>query len=75
MAALAKLLGVAAGEDDVFPSVTLTGLDAVDEAWFFAQDGVLRKVVTAGQILKLGVDTGYTATTATGAVEVVGYYL
>lgn len=68
-------IGVAAGEDDIFPSATLTGLDAVDEAWFFAQGAATRKAATAAQVIKFGIDTGYTATIATLAVDLIGYVI
>ncbi len=65
-------IGIAAGEDDVFPSTSLIGFNAVDESYVFPGMGA-RTVATAGQIIKLGIDTAFGGTTATLEVQLLGY--
>lgn len=66
-------IGVAAGEDDIFASTTLTGLTSSTKFWRFdAGSGLLNKRA-AGDVIKLGIDTGATATTQTLTVDLIGY--
>lgn len=65
-------IGVAAGEDDIFPPTLMPGLDAVGECYVFWNTG-MRVVATAGQIIKLGIDTGFGGTTATLEVRLLGF--
>jgi len=64
-------VGIAAGEDDIFASQILTGLLAVGNAWRFPSGGKFQ-IATAGQIVKLGIDTGATGTTLTLDAHVIG---
>lgn len=66
-------IGVAAGEDDIFASTTITGLLATGLVWNFDNTGATRVAVAAAGVIKLGIDTGWTATTATLAVDLIGY--
>lgn len=65
--------GVAAGEDDVFPSVPLTGLLAVGDVWPFALANSKGVVVPAASTLSLGVDVGAVAGTLTATARVYGF--
>ena len=65
-------IGIAAGEDDIIASTTLTGLDATTKYWKFDVEGTA-KVGAAAEVIKLGIDTGATATTMTIAVDLIGY--
>ncbi len=67
-------IGIAAGESDIVAPVALTGLDATTEYWRFSVEGIA-KVAGSGEVIKLGIDTGATATTMTIAVELIGYLL
>jgi hypothetical protein len=65
-------VGIAAGEDDILSSAATTGLNTLGEMWRADVEGV---AVTgaAGEIIKLGIDVGATATTMTIAVDLTGY--
>jgi len=65
-------VGIAAGEDDVYASELLTGLDAADKAFTYIAAGT-RVAVLNTQILKLGIDTGSTGTSQTFTAYVFGY--
>lgn len=65
--------GVAAGEDDVFPSVALTGLLAINDVWPFALANSKGVVVPAAATLNLGVDVGAAAGTLTATAQVYGF--
>jgi len=67
-------VGIAAGEADIMPSTALTGLDLTTEFYRYSVEGV---VVTgaAAAVIKLGIDTGATATTMTIAVDLIGYLI
>jgi len=65
-------VGIAAGEADIMPSTALTGLDTATEFYRYSVEGT---AVTgaAAAVIKLGIDTGATATTMTIAVDLIGY--
>lgn len=65
-------VGIAAGEDDIFSSTALTGLDATTKYYRASVEGV-STAGAATNVIKLGVDTGATATTMTIAVDLFGY--
>jgi len=67
-------VGIAAGEADIMPSTALTGLDLTTEFYRYSVEGV---AVTgaAAAVIKLGIDTGATATTMTIAVDLIGYLI
>lgn len=67
-------IGVAAGEDDIYTSTSLVGLDTTGEVYVFASEG-LQVAVAAASVIKLGIDTGATATTATLEVDLFGYLI
>lgn len=67
-------VGVAAGEADIMPSTLLTGLTILDGLFRYSPEGYYVSVAAAG-VIKLGVDTGATATTATGEVTLIGFLL
>jgi hypothetical protein len=54
-------VGIAPGEDDIFPSQTLTGLLTTGDVYKFSLGGKSLDAA-AGEIIKLGIDTGATAT-------------
>lgn len=67
-------IGVASGESDIFASTGLTNLNATGKIWRF----VGQATYVAGQaadVIKLGIDTGATATTMTIAIDLFGYLL
>ena len=67
-------IGVAAGEDDIISSAPLTGLDSAGEMWKGDVEGTAVTVAAAG-VIKLGIDTGATATTMIITVYLVGYLI
>lgn len=68
---LAAGVGVAAGEDDIFGSTTLTGFSSVDDIWTFVTDGK-SKYVPHNATIKLGIDTAFGGTVTLDA-EIHGY--
>lgn len=67
-------VGVAAGEDDIFPSQTLTGLNLTTERFKFPSSGV-SYVAQATEIVRFGVDTADTGTALVADVYLVGYLI
>jgi hypothetical protein len=67
-------IGIAAGETDIFASTALTGLDATTKVFRFDAIGTY-VAGAAGNVIKLGIDTGATATTMTISVDLIGYLL
>lgn len=65
-------IGVAAGEDDIFPSTTLTGLTTTGKGWAFDPGG-LAVTAAAAAVIKLGIDTAATGTSQTLAIDLLGY--
>ena len=65
-------IGIAAGEDDIFTSTTLTGVTVTTDLFHFSATAKT-KVGAATEVIKLGIDTGATATTMTIAVDLYGY--
>ena len=62
----------AAGADNVFVPVALTGVTAVNDIWTFASTA--KAVYAPGTAtLLLGIDTGATGTTMLTSVDVIGY--
>lgn len=67
-------VGIAAGEDDIFSPLEITGLTAVGDCWVF--DAQAKAVdASASEIIKLGLDTLATATTLTLACDIFGYFV
>jgi len=67
-------IGIAAGEDDIYTSQALTGLDATSEHFQYTALGT-KASGAATNVIKFGIDTAYTATTATLAVDLIGYLI
>ena len=67
-------IGVAAGEDDIFSSQTLTGLNATTQQFKFLSTGVAVKALT-GTAIKFGLDTGDTGTDLVADVYLIGYLI
>lgn len=67
-------IGIAAGEDDIFPSTAITGLTVTTKTWEFGGGGLMA-VGASTNVIKLGIDTGATATTLTLAVDLFGYLI
>lgn len=67
-------VGIATGEDDVFSSTSLTGLDDVTKVYKFTSAGTYA-IGQSADIIKLGIDVGATATTMTIAVDLIGYLI
>lgn len=65
-------IGIAAGEDDMFSSRALTGFTASNSVYTFTS---FANAVggSAGDVIKLGIDNGSTATTHTIVVELFGW--
>lgn len=68
-------IGVAAGESDIFPSTALTGLNATTSAFNFVDSLSSFYVAQASDVIKLGIDVGYTATSITLVVDLLGYLI
>lgn len=68
-------IGIAAGEADIFAAAALTGLDTTTECFRFSNALSTYATGAATNVIKLGIDVGYTATTATLAVDLIGYLL
>lgn len=67
-------IGIASGESDIFAPVSMTGFNAITKCWGFSASGT-RVVGTAGQIIKLGIRTGFGGTSATLEVDLIGYLI
>jgi hypothetical protein len=67
-------VGIAAGEDDIFASQTLTGMTTLTSRYKFPSNGTSR-IGVAGEIIKLGVDVADTGTALVGDVTVLGYLI
>lgn len=67
-------VGIAAGEDDIFASQELTGLDTTIERFKFESAGQAR-VGEATEIIKFGVDTAATGTALVADVYLIGYLI
>jgi hypothetical protein len=65
-------VGVAAGEIDIMPSTSLTGFDALNELYRYSPEGTYVSVA-AGGVIKVGIDTGATATTMTISAYLMGF--
>lgn len=67
-------VGIASGEDDIFPSQQLTGLLVASDVFRFAIGGA-GVIAQSGQIVKLGIDAPATGTSVsqTVQVELFGY--
>ena len=62
-------------DDDIFASTLLTGLEAGKMIYIFTvTSGAVRHAI-ADDVIKLGIDTGATATSMTIAVDLFGYFL
>lgn len=68
-------IGVASGEIDIFPSTAMTGLSAVGKSFNFLNNLLTNVVATSGQVIKVGITVGFTATSATLAIDLIGYLL
>ena len=67
-------IGVAAGEDDIFSSQTLTGLNLTTERFKFLSSGV-SVTAAAAAVIKAGVDTADTGTALVANVYLIGYLI
>lgn len=67
-------VGIAAGEIDIMPFTALTGLTILDGLYRYSPEGYYVSGAAA-DVIKLGIDTGAIATTATGEVTLIGFLL
>lgn len=67
-------IGIAAGESDIFASVTLTGFYQTTKTWTWSSSGV-QAAAPAGSVIKLGVDTGAVGTQQTVTCSLFGVLL
>ncbi len=65
-------VGIAAGEDDIFPATVLTGFNALNHVYLFNTTGK-RVAATSGQAIKLGIDVAFGGTTATMDAQLIGW--
>lgn len=65
-------IGIAAGEDDIYSSVQLVGLNATNKMYRFSSTGTY-VIGQATEVIKLGIDIGATATTMIVTVDLIGY--
>ena len=66
-------IGVASGEEDIFASMELTGVTSTNNLYMYSNVMGKFRSAAATEVIKLGIDTGYTATTATFTVDLFGY--
>ena len=66
-------IGIAAGESDIFNSTVFTGLNSTGKGYMLSNVMGTFATGAAASVIKLGVDTAFTATTATLAVDLFGY--
>ena len=67
-------IGIASGEADIIAAVLLTGLTTANRATELGPIAASR-VGQGGEIIRLGIDIGFIATTATLAVDLYGYLI
>jgi hypothetical protein len=65
-------VGIAAGEDDIFPSEELTGLSVANKVFSFIEAGT-RVVALDTEVVKLGIDTAATGTSQTLTAYIFGF--
>lgn len=68
-------IGVASGESDIFPAIVLTGLSSTTKAFMMSNNLLAFTPAVANDVIKLGIDVGYVAATATLSVDLLGYLL
>lgn len=68
-------IGVAAGEDDIFPAVALAGLSAAGLVFYLTNYRTTGTTVAAGGIIKLGIDVAFVAGSATLSIDLIGYLI
>ena len=66
-------IGIGEGEDDIFDSTALSGILATSDAYMYSNVMGKFRAAAATEVIKLGIDTAYTGTTATLAVDLFGY--
>lgn len=66
-------VGIAAGEDDIHASVSMTNLFAAGDVWEFQSLGVKSRTAPADAIVKLGVDVAADGTSQTATAYVLGF--
>lgn len=69
---LAAGVGVAAGEEDIYSSTDLIGFDTTGDGWEFDATGSI-VLPAASDVVKLGIDTALTGTTATITAYLFGW--
>lgn len=67
-------IGIAAGEDDIYPSTALTGLTSNVKTYVFPPQG-LQASAPAGSVIKVGIDTASTGTSQGIVVTLLGYLI
>lgn len=67
-------IGIAAGEDDIYLPQIITGTNATNKIYRFSASGSYRNG-SAGDVIKLGIDVGATATTMTISIDLIGYLI
>jgi len=65
-------VGVAAGEDDIMSGTNLIGFNTTAEVYGFSVSGNY-VTAAAAAVIKVGIDTAFTAGTGTLAVDLIGY--
>lgn len=65
-------IGIAAGEDDLYPAQELIGLIEADKSFMLVGES-LRRSIKSGNIIKFGIDTGAIGTSQTLAVDLKIY--
>lgn len=68
-------IGINVAADDIISPFPLTGLTVAGNGFNFQRAGGVTLVGSAGGVIKFGIDVGYTATTATLAVDLLGYLI
>ena len=68
-------IGTNGTQDDIIPAIALTGLTGLTKIFMMANNNLISTVAAGDAVVKLGIDVGATATTATGIVDLFGYLI
>ena len=67
-------IGIAAGEDDIFSSTSLIGLNLTNEIYVFNASGIIKKG-NAANIIKVGIDNAAGYATYVIDIDLIGYLI
>lgn len=67
-------IGIAPGEDDIFSPTILTGMTSTSKVFRFASIGTFAQG-SAGNIIKVGIDSAGSASSLTISIDLIGYLI